>query len=422
MSFVLVNLVLIPGASAQSIRKPWREMTSAERADYVNAINTLYARNPNIIERYVADHQAIAIHNADGFLPWHRMFIYYFEQEFKAINSEINMPYWDWAQSGDWSSSSLLFRSGPSSSSSTNGLLGQPYSWSNNVTRIFGSTPQPTRQSLTNLVNNNATYSTFRNALEYGPHAAGHVWIGGTMDQIPVSPRDPTFYLHHTMVDKVWEDWVIRHWRGGTIPDLPTSMPTVTGQPNRNANTIIDSRSLKVWYAFAGQVSLNRYSVSGSEVYRYTGRINAENEFRVPSSTTCQMVSSSEVVLNPGFTASNGCTFTARIDANSFNSRTDNSIAGKYESMSDQVTEEVPVTDLTVFPNPSSGMFNITLPSAKNELYQIVVYDMVGRVIASTQQDSNQFVLDLSNQVAGVYVLKAITNNQQRFTQKLILN
>ncbi|XP_071150352.1 uncharacterized protein [Mytilus edulis] len=38
-------------------------------------------------------------------------------------------------------------------------------------------------------------------------HNFAHVTIGGTMNDIDVSPNDPVFYLHHCYVDKVWQDF-----------------------------------------------------------------------------------------------------------------------------------------------------------------------------------------------------------------------
>lgn len=46
----------------------------------------------------------------------------------------------------------------------------------------------------------------FRPAFEAGAHSRPHLFIGGAMNSF-ASPDDPIFWLHHTMVDKVWAMW-----------------------------------------------------------------------------------------------------------------------------------------------------------------------------------------------------------------------
>lgn len=36
-------------------------------------------------------------------------------------------------------------------------------------------------------------------------HGLSHVWVGGFMFVIRVSPNDPSFYMHHAFVDSLWE-------------------------------------------------------------------------------------------------------------------------------------------------------------------------------------------------------------------------
>lgn len=36
-------------------------------------------------------------------------------------------------------------------------------------------------------------------------HGLSHVWVGGFMFVIRVSPNDPTFYMHHAFIDSLWE-------------------------------------------------------------------------------------------------------------------------------------------------------------------------------------------------------------------------
>ncbi|KAL4907572.1 hypothetical protein BDW74DRAFT_126057 [Aspergillus multicolor] len=47
-----------------------------------------------------------------------------------------------------------------------------------------------------------------------GVHPGGHFAVGGAMADFFTSPQDPVFYLHHGMVDRVWDLWQRRGKRG----------------------------------------------------------------------------------------------------------------------------------------------------------------------------------------------------------------
>lgn len=78
---------------------------------------------------------------------------------------------------------------------------------------------------------NTQSQRSFRNALEgfLRPsdgttlgrymHNLVHVYLGGTMSQVPISSNDPIFLLHHSFVDKILEEWLRRH--NGTPDHYP---------------------------------------------------------------------------------------------------------------------------------------------------------------------------------------------------------
>jgi tyrosinase len=58
------------------------------------------------------------------------------------------------------------------------------------------------------------TLDGFQNALsvppgtfQFGVHGGGHLTLGGQGTDFFASPSDPAFYLHHSMVDRVWSLW-----------------------------------------------------------------------------------------------------------------------------------------------------------------------------------------------------------------------
>ena len=58
-----------------------------------------------------------------------------------------------------------------------------------------------------NVVANDVHYYVFSSDLE-NPHGAVHVTIGGNMVSVPTSALDPCFWLHHTNIDRLWEQWL----------------------------------------------------------------------------------------------------------------------------------------------------------------------------------------------------------------------
>lgn len=469
--FIIPVLFFFTSLQGQSIRKPWREMTTAEQTAYVNAINSLPT---SVVQTLANEHDRLAmlfgnnnhIHNSNIFLPWHRVYLQYFEDQLKAINPEVTIPYWDWTD--DWATNSQLFRDASGGSTGLFGLNVSGSVWINpatgvKYTRGFTTETQPTQTLINNIVSQ-TNFSTHRSNLEIGPHNTGHRRIGGTMASM-VSPADPIFYLHHSMVDKVWNDWVEQHWNGGTLAfsddaDPQLNMLTFIGYAGStapsnvvrvNPNDWIDGRNSKVWYADGGQVSLNSYNVTGTENYRYTGTINMENSFAVQTGTTCNVLAGTSVFLKPGFTAAAGSAFRAFTDMNEFNSRlaSERPMAGtnmdkvhtalleaSIEASRDivitadidiygiqKIAEETASNNLiTAYPNPSSGNFVVSLNNSERSA-EIRIVDLLGKVTDAKidRLTDNQYKVEFLNPVSGYYVINITTASGKVRNEKIVV-
>ncbi|MEE6467593.1 hypothetical protein FKM82_007324 [Ascaphus truei] len=79
---------------------------------------------------------------------------------------------------------------------------------------------------------NSRARRSFRNALEgflrasdgltmeRNMHNLIHVYMGGTMGQVPISANDPMFILHHCYIDKIFELWIAKYsGTPNTYPD-----------------------------------------------------------------------------------------------------------------------------------------------------------------------------------------------------------
>jgi hypothetical protein len=74
--------------------------------------------------------------------------------------------------------------------------------------------------------------------------------------------------------------------------------------------------------------------------------------------------------------------------------------------------------DVSVFPNPSTGLFNLTLP--EGQAYQLIVTDLTGKVIQHETIGSKAARIDLSKEAKGVYMLKIVSENKIA-TRKLVI-
>lgn len=77
---------------------------------------------------------------------------------------------------------------------------------------------------------------------------------------------------------------------------------------------------------------------------------------------------------------------------------------------------DINTNNITIFPNPSTGIFNIRNKNAK----QIEILNLNGQVIKYKKINSENYSFDLSNQKKGVYFVRLTTNNNT-FVRKLII-
>lgn len=79
------------------------------------------------------------------------------------------------------------------------------------------------------------------------------------------------------------------------------------------------------------------------------------------------------------------------------------------------------VSQLTIHPNPSDGMFTMELPADKS-IDQIIISDVSGRTVTQiTVENRKVFTIDLTSQSPGVYFYKANRGNEQIAQGKMII-
>lgn len=73
---------------------------------------------------------------------------------------------------------------------------------------------------------------------------------------------------------------------------------------------------------------------------------------------------------------------------------------------------------LTIYPNPSSGIFNIKVNNG-SFINDIQVFNLEGEIIASLKSNTDKIALDISNQPTGIYTF-TIHSDGKMLTQKII--
>lgn len=433
-SVLLLFLLLTGITNAQSIRKNYQEMTSSEKRALLEAFDA----NKGLVDDIASFHNTNfrIIHfnlpnnpNLDVFLAWHRRQLFEVEQAMQTNNNpNLSIPFWNWTI--DNSVSSSLW------ASDFMGYFTSNLPWSSEIERNLGGNfrlPSSSEVSSAQSISNWVSYS---DGLEKGiVHSGPHVWVGGTM-ATGASPADPVFYLHHGMIDKLWQDWVIANGVTGNLYQA-TSLPRY---PSVDPDDIVNSKSLGVFYAENELAQLEGYEVSNTyqpqENFYYQYTIEAGNDFVVPSSRNAKLESVNEVILKDGFVARRGAQFLAKIDSDivsdamiAFSGFRSPSEQGSHTLDNVPILKDVyayPHTSLelnkddswSLYPNPADRHVTIET-TASFSSGKLEVVDLSGRVVLKKKMINAIEKFDISQLESGIYLVKLVLDGELYATKKL---
>lgn len=465
--------------NSQSIRKDYREMTGAEMQDYTIALNTISAEVSHFASHH-AIHFSTPIHSFGGtgewFTTWHRVFLLDFEFELRKSSqgaSYLALPYWNWLEDTDKTNPNFwnnTFLSLPNLASYTS--LG--------LTRgSLSGPPLPNPAGLNTVLSIPTFYtfgdnSTFSKQLESNYHNTVHGWVGGTMG-VGNSPLDPVFFLHHNMVDYIWQQWedkntgIQSNFPNGTtpMPGYRVIEPNHAPYPcNIIANTQKDSRSIArpfsgggcssmrnwdVWFASNKKVVLDGANgtpfvcseISENYLYRYVaavtpGSATVEGEmfvgdvkrdnlnnilvdnnggFEVNSGVTANFSAGKSIVFMPGFVSKSGSNLNAKIISAANLARQINSVTNEIALISDKK-----VSNLKLYPNPSNSI--IAIISEEYKIKNVTISRTIdSRIIFNKQVDNQSDIeIDVSYFEKGIYIVSIERTNGITTTEKLIKN
>lgn len=176
----------------------------------VDVMTKLPETNPRSWVAQAKIHLNSCPHSNWWFLPWHRAYIYFFEQICRDVLSDPSfaLPYWDWTAypripAPFLDSNSPLFHAGR---------------------RANGNFELPTEavgvREMESILRSNSLITVFSGGtksdnqredatsgeLEGTPHNSVHILTGGDMRTF-MSPLDPLFWLHHCNIDRIWLSW-----------------------------------------------------------------------------------------------------------------------------------------------------------------------------------------------------------------------
>lgn len=167
---------------------------------FVNGVHAMRANkdetSPASWAYWANVHKNFCPHRKPYFLAWHRGLLIRFEGWLRKASGDdaLVLPYWNYYDQPKMPAqfldpTSALYRKGRTGDDVTGALSLDPFA--DTVVNFQRGTDNP-----------------FEEIVEARPHNPVHNLIGGAMAQVPLSPWDPIFWVHHANIDRLWAAWV----------------------------------------------------------------------------------------------------------------------------------------------------------------------------------------------------------------------
>ncbi|XP_062588610.1 tyrosinase-like protein 1 [Saccostrea cucullata] len=261
--------------STPIIRKEYRQLTTQERDRFHRALQAMKSdtsdmhRQPNVYDWFVNLHPADvapSAHFGPGFLGFHRVYLFLFEQLLRRYEPDVFIPFWDSSFDTllEEPTSSAMFSvsgMGPGSGVVREG----PFSdWTHENTGVLvrnvgleGGLFSREFIELFLRQNRIEDIGLNRNELDTNlefHHGSVHNWVGGTLRDFHYSPADPLFFMHHCFVDALWERFRGNQVQRGFDPEQDAPMrPFESGKDANGESKYILNRIgfSKMWSSYA---------------------------------------------------------------------------------------------------------------------------------------------------------------------------
>ena len=184
------------------------------------------------------------------FLPWHRAYLWYLEQAMQDQVGGIAIPWWDWTRDQEIPDaySHAQIDGTPNPLYNFHMQFPSPDPVDRVTQRNSGNRNRlitlPTKRDVQNLLNLKE-WGDFSDALERH-HNSVHVWVGGDMANTGYAAFDPLFYAHHSMIDRIWYLWQVKHGHNN-FPNQFLDYPLAPF--NKTCRDVLDVEALGYEYA-----------------------------------------------------------------------------------------------------------------------------------------------------------------------------
>jgi tyrosinase len=193
------------------------------------------------------------VRRARLFLPWHRAYLYRFEQSLQDQDPQVNVPWWDFFSEISRSEGIPKAFSDPFVEDSEPNPLysfhmyvptANPPLDSDTVRSPASPLDLPTREDRDRLFTL-TDFGDFNDEME-DIHDRIHAWAGGSMAQVALAAFDPLFYSHHAMIDRIWWLWQLEIGNSG----IPPMMHDIVLEPfNLTVSDVLNIYDLGYDYA-----------------------------------------------------------------------------------------------------------------------------------------------------------------------------
>jgi tyrosinase len=186
------------------------------------------------------------------FLPWHRAYLYRLELAMQTKVPRATLPWWDWPSSFStgippaFSEETVDGQPNPLAGSALPPLLVESGQWPARTSRRPGRATDLPGQRLVEGILELSNFDDFSLQLETQLHNRVHGWVGGTMGMVATAAYDPIFWAHHTMVDRLWSLWQVKHSSRGP---RPTEWRKVLRGLDMTVEDVLDTTALGYDYA-----------------------------------------------------------------------------------------------------------------------------------------------------------------------------
>ncbi len=196
--------------------KPYSDVTSWRFQAAIHLPNPADARDfanlPVDLQLYL-DRANLCQHRNLRFLPWHRMYVYFFDRIVRKASGKADfmLPYWNYTDSAAERALPEAFRT-PATESANALFRSARAPGINSGTALDSATVSTTSALAETSAAPSGARPGFYQQVESQPHNIIHVMLGGDglMSDPATAALDPIFWLHHCNIDRLWTRWNAR--------------------------------------------------------------------------------------------------------------------------------------------------------------------------------------------------------------------